>query len=159
MGPITPGGQDVPGTTKSKATDKHWIIMFHTEGPDPKKVYDLEVRDAGGSVLAVCKNLQFSAGKNSLTITSPLNTMVCPTFTAYGTSTSQSLINAAGCNVAAGSASVTVVHDVDANGAWIVQFNSATLTAPQSTTVTVAQQDGTSGTNGGVQVTGCSDTP
>jgi hypothetical protein len=152
-------GKDVKGTTKTKPTEKYWIIMFHTEGPDPKTVYDLEVQDANGAVVAVCKNIQFTEGKNSLTITSPVNATVCPTFTSYGTSTSTSLIQASGCQIGGAQANVTIVQDTNQNGAWIVQFNNADITFPQSTSITVAQQDGTNGSSDSVTVVGCVNFP
>jgi hypothetical protein len=155
----TSDGKNVKGTTKTKPTDKSWIIMFHAEGPDPKTVYDLEIQDANGAVVAVCKNIQFTEGKNSLTITSPTNETVCPTFTSYGTSTSTSLIQTAGCQVGGAAANVTIVQDTDQNGAWIVKFNNADITFPQTTSITVAQQDGTNGTNTGITVVGCTNFP
>lgn len=148
-------GKETKGVTKSKPTDTYWIVMFRINDPDAEALYDLEVRDGGGTVLAVCKNIQFTDGKNSLTITSPSNQSVCPTFTAYGTSTSQSHINAGGCLVGGAAANVTVVQDTDPEGAWIVQFNNCALTAPNTTTITVAQQDGASGTNSGILVFNC----
>ena len=133
--------------------------MFHTEGPDPATVYDLEIQDGNGAVVAVCKNIQFAEGKNSLTITSPANTSVCPTFTSYGTSSSLSSIQASGCQIGGAQADVTIVQDTNQNGAWIVQFNNAAITFPQSTTITVAQQDGTTGSSGGITVVGCINPP
>jgi hypothetical protein len=148
-------GKETRGVTKSKPNDTYWIVMFRIEGPDADVVYDLEVKDGDGTVLAVCKNIKFQDGKNSLTITSPANSTVCPTFTSYGTSTSQSSINAGGCLIGGAAANVTVVHNTDPEGAWIVQFNNAALTAPNNTTITVAQQDGSAGNSGGIVVFNC----
>lgn len=148
-------GQETKGVTKSAPTDRYWIIMFRIEGPDPKAVYDVEVHDGGGTVLAVCKNIQFTEAKNSLTITSPNNQSVCPSFNSYGTSSTRSAINTAGCLVGGAAATVTVVQEPDPDGAWIVQFNGVGLTAPNTTTITVAQQDGSNGTNSGILVFNC----
>jgi hypothetical protein len=148
-------GKETRGATKSTPTDTLWIIMFRIEDPDPETLYDLEVRDGDGAALAVCKNIQFTEGKNSLTITSPNNQSVCPMFNCYGTSSTQSPIATAGCKVGGGPANVTVVQDTDGEGTWIVAFNNVGLTAPDTTTITVAQQDGSSGTNGGILVFNC----
>ena len=104
------------GTTKSKPTDKFWIIAFHVEAPDPATVYELEVRDAGGATLAHCKKFQFQESKNSLTVDSPANEQVCPTFASYGTSSTQSPINPMGCNVGIGACSVTVTQEPNTDG-------------------------------------------
>jgi hypothetical protein len=151
----TAGRKATKGKTKSKAKDKFWVIQFYLEDPKPKTLYDLEILDKRGKVLAVCKNLQFTVGTNSLTVTSPSDQSVCPTFIAYGTSTSQSPINGAGCLIGGQAANVTIVQNTDSNGAWTVQFNGCALTAPNTTSITVAQKDGTSGGSGGLTVIGC----
>jgi hypothetical protein len=148
-------GHETKGVTKSKSTEKHWAIMFRIDDPDGTALYDVEVYDEAGAVLAVCKNVQFTEGKNSLTITNPNSQSVCPSFYAYGTSSTQSAINSPGCQVGGAAANVTVVQDTDPDGAWIVQFIGVGLTAPNTTTITVAQQDGSSGTNGGILVFNC----
>jgi hypothetical protein len=115
----------------------------------------VEVSDGDGAVLAVCKSVHFTERKNSLTVTSPNHQTVCPMFNCYGTSSSPSPINTAGCLVGGGPATVTLVDQPDQDGAWIVQFSGVALTAPNSTTVTVAQQDGTGGSSSGVVVFNC----
>jgi hypothetical protein len=147
--------KQTPGATKSKPTDKFWIIAFHVEAPDVATVYELEVRDASGATLAVIKKIQFQESPNSLTIDSPASgDTVCPTFISYGTSSTQSPINAAACTVGGQQANVTVVQNPNGNGEWIVTFSGCALTAPNSTTIVVAQQDGSADSRG-VLVIGC----
>jgi hypothetical protein len=153
-----PGGKTTAGTTKTRATDKFWIIAFHLEAPDAAAAYDLEVRDGSGATLAVVKNIKFKDSPNSLTIDVPQGQDVCPTFVSNGTSTSLSPISTSLCLVGGAAANVTVIQSPNADGEWIVQFSGCALTAPNSTTVQVGQQDGTKG-NSTCVVMGCISPP